>query len=49
MKQDYTYGASQESLWPYIIGKFRMQPSKPALTDAEVTQNFNYYKSRFGL
>ena len=35
IKACYTYGASQESLWPYIIRKFRMQPSKPALTDGQ--------------
>lgn len=35
IKACYMYGASQERLWPYIISKFRTQPSKPALTDAQ--------------
>lgn len=35
IKACYTYGAAQESLWPYIIRKFRMQPSGPALTDGQ--------------
>jgi len=35
IKACYMYGASQERLWPYIIRKFRMQPSKPALVDGQ--------------
>jgi hypothetical protein len=34
IKACYTYGAPLESLWPYIISKFRAQPSSAAIIDA---------------
>lgn len=34
IKACYTYGAPLESLWPYIITKFRSQPSSAAIIDA---------------
>ena len=34
IKACYTYGAPVESLWPYIISKFRSKPTTAAITDA---------------
>jgi len=34
IKACYTYGAPQESLWPYIISRFNTRPSTAAYTDA---------------
>lgn len=34
IKTCYMYGASLESLWPYVIKKFKTRPSSSAVTDA---------------
>jgi C1A family cysteine protease len=34
IKACYTYGAPLESLWPYIISKFRTKPTPAAIADA---------------
>jgi C1A family cysteine protease len=34
IKACYTYGAPLESLWPYIISKFRIKPTPAAIVDA---------------
>jgi C1A family cysteine protease len=34
IRATYTYGASQESLWPYNISKYKIKPSDVAIADA---------------
>lgn len=34
IKATYTWGAPQESLWPYNISKFNIKPSAPAIAEA---------------
>lgn len=44
IKAGYTYGAPQESLWPYNPGKFRVKPSTAAYTDALKRKVTNYQR-----